>query len=201
MVRPSRGAAFIEKELQVRVYRRRKRRSGFFSLLVVVVGLCVMGYALFGGGPSSTGSAQPPQGAAMSLTVPEMGNVSDLPVYTGPADSPALDEGVLHLDYTGMPWQSGSNTYLAGHRLGFPNTNSFMVFRDLHTLENGDEVILTTSDGTTYTYSVFRERVVGPENQQVTRPVPGKSVVSLQTCTLPNYQDRLVVQAELVSVT
>ena len=183
----------------MRVYRRRKRRSGFFSLLVVAIGVCVMGYALFGGGPSSTGSAQPPSDAVMSLTVPELQRVSDLPVYTGPADSPALDEGILHLGRTGMPWQSGSNTYLAGHRLGFPNTNSFMVFRDLHRLENGDEVILTASDGTTYTYNVFRERVVGPENQQVTRPVPGKSVVSLQTCTLPNYTQRLIVQAEKVA--
>ncbi|MDN5698000.1 MAG: class E sortase [Rubrobacter sp.] len=179
---------------------RRKRRSGVFSLLVVVVGVCVMGYAMFGQGPSSTGEAQPPQNAAMSLSVPEMQHVSNVPVYTGPADSPALDEGVLHVDYTGMPGQGGSNTYLAGHRLGFPNTNSFMIFRDLNTLENGDEVILTGANGTTYTYNVFRERVVGPDNQQVTKPVPGKSVVSLQTCTLPNYKDRLVVQAELVSV-
>lgn len=168
---------------------------------MVVVGVCVVGYALLGQGSSSTGEAQaPPSDATMSLTVPEMQRVSDTPVYTGPADSPALDEGALHLGGTGFPWQSGSNTYVAGHRLGFPNTDSFMVFRDLNELENGDEVILTGADGTTYTYSVFREFVVGPNDQQVTQPVPGKSVVSLQTCTLPNYQDRLVVQAELVYV-
>ncbi len=34
----------------------------------------------------------------------------------------------------------------------------------------------------------------------MTEPVPGKSVVSLQTCTLPDYSQRYVVQAELVDV-
>lgn len=185
----------------MQVYRR--KRSGVFSLLVVIAGLAVMGYALFGQGPSSAGDAQasaPPLDATMSLTVPEMQRVSEMPVYTGPADAPELDTSVLHLQGTGFPWQTGANTYIAGHRLGYPNTGSFLVFRDLNELENGDEVILTGSDGTTYTYSVFREFVVGPNDQQVTQPVPGKTVVSLQTCTLPNFTDRLVVQAELVSV-
>jgi hypothetical protein len=29
--------------------------------------------------------------------------------------------------------------------------------------------------------------------------VPGKSIVSLQTCTLPEYSDRLVVRGELLA--
>jgi sortase A len=32
----------------------------------------------------------------------------------------------------------------------------------------------------------------------VTEPVAGKSVLTLQTCTLPDYRDRLIVRAELV---
>jgi sortase A len=32
------------------------------------------------------------------------------------------------------------------------------------------------------------------------RPVAGKNIVSLQTCTLPDYAKRLIVQAELKSV-
>lgn len=189
----------------MRVYgrKRRKRSSGMFGLLVVIAGLAVIGYALLGQGPASTENAEAsaaPLNQTMNLTVPEMARVSDMPVYTGPADAPELDEGVLHLQGTGFPWQGGSNTYIAGHRLGYPNTGSFLVFRDLNTLENGDEVFLTDAGGTTYTYSVFREFVVGPDEQRVTQPVPGKTVVSLQTCTLPNFQDRLIVQAELVSV-
>ncbi|MDQ4004084.1 MAG: sortase [Actinomycetota bacterium] len=30
-------------------------------------------------------------------------------------------------------------------------------------------------------------------------PVAGKSIVSLQTCTLPDYSDRLIVRGELVA--
>lgn len=186
----------------MRVYRR-KRGAGALGLLVVLAGLVMMGYALFGQWTSvedASASAPSLNQQTMSLNVSEMQRVSDVPVYTGSADAPELDEGTLHLQGTGFPWQSGANTYIAGHRLGYPSTGSFLVFRDLNELENGNEVILTDVDGTTYTYSVFRELVVGPSEQRVTQPVPGKTVVSLQTCTLPNYKNRLVVQAELVSV-
>jgi sortase A len=33
---------------------------------------------------------------------------------------------------------------------------------------------------------------------EVMEPVEGKSLVSLQTCTLPDYEKRLIVQGELV---
>jgi sortase A len=90
--------------------------------------------------------------------------------------------------------------YIAGHRLGFPGTKSYLVFWDLNKLENGDEVILTDANGTRYTYEVFKTLVVNPDAYYVTQPVAGRSVVSLQTCTLPDYKQRLVVQAELTSV-
>jgi sortase A len=47
-------------------------------------------------------------------------------------------------------------------------------------------------------YRVFNRVVASPDDVRVTEPVPGKSVVSLQTCTLPDYSKRLVVQAEYV---
>lgn len=51
---------------------------------------------------------------------------------------------------------------------------------DLDVLQNGDEVILTDSDGTRYTHTVFKSFVVGPSDYHVTKPVPGKkNVVSL----------------------
>jgi sortase A len=34
----------------------------------------------------------------------------------------------------------------------------------------------------------------------VLQPVPGRNIVSLQTCTLPTYSQRLIVQADLTSV-
>lgn len=88
--------------------------------------------------------------------------------------------------------------YLAGHRLGYPNTESVLAFWDLDVLEAGDEVFVTDTDGERYTYRVFEELVVSPTDVWVTDPVPGKNVLTLQTCTLPDYAQRLVVRAELV---
>ena len=91
--------------------------------------------------------------------------------------------------------------YIAGHRLCYPGSDSFLVFYDLDTLKSGDEVFPTDANGTRYTYRVFKSFKVGPYDSYVTEPVPGKSVVSLQTCTLPDFAERLVVQAELVDAT
>ena len=40
--------------------------------------------------------------------------------------------------------------------------------------------------------------VVDPDNVEVMEPEEGMSIVSLQTCTLPDYEQRLIVQGELV---
>jgi sortase A len=137
----------------------------------------------------------------MTLTVPEMRRVDHVPVYTGAVgDKGALHDGTLHLRSTGFPWQRGANVYIAGHRMGFPGTKSYLVFWDLNALKNGDKVILTDSNGTRYTYSVYKSFVVNPDAVYVTKPVPGKSVVTLQTCTLPDYSQRLIVQAQLTDV-
>ena len=66
-------------------------------------------------------------------------------------------------------------------------------------LENGDEITLRDADGKEYVYRVFKQFEVEPTNFSVTRPVPGKDVLTLQTCTLPDYSQRLIVQAEKVA--
>jgi sortase A len=35
----------------------------------------------------------------------------------------------------------------------------------------------------------------------VTDPIEGKNILTLQTCTLPDYSQRLIVQAELINTT
>jgi sortase A len=40
--------------------------------------------------------------------------------------------------------------------------------------------------------------VVDSDNVGIMEPEEGKSLVSLQTCTLPDYEQRLIVQGELV---
>ena len=144
-------------------------------------------------------SVAPPKDKSLRLSVPAMARVEDAPVETAPgqAEGP-LRRGVLHVAGTGFPWQPGANTYLAGHRLGFPGTASHLLFWDLDELRKGDEVLLRDAEDRTYRYRVFRKMVVGPKEVSVTEPVAGKSVVSLQTCTLPDYKKRLVVQAALV---
>ncbi|MBA2712266.1 MAG: sortase, partial [Rubrobacteraceae bacterium] len=52
--------------------------------------------------------------------------------------------------------------------------------------------------GTKYEYRVTEQMVVDPDNVGVMEPTEGKSLVSLQTCTLPDYKQRLIVQGELV---
>ena len=146
--------------------------------------------------------AEVPKDEALKLTVPDMKRVENLPVYdVAPAGyEKALHDGAAHVKGTGMPWQRQANVYIAGHRIGFPGTKSHLVFWDLDKLENGDEVILTDANGTRYTYEVFKEFKVAPDEERVLRPVKGKNIVSLQTCTLPDYKERLIVQAELKDI-
>ena len=190
--------------------RYRTRRSParvlahLIAAVLVTAGLFIIGYSFLIGDPFATAAlfgADPPKNSTMTLTVPKMQHVRDVPVYDGPpSDEAALHDGALHLNSTGFPWQQGANVYIAGHRLGFPGTKSYLVFWDLDKLQKGDEVILTDANGTRYTYQVFRTFVVDPYDYSVTQPVAGKSIVSLQTCTLPDYSQRLIVQAELTSV-
>jgi sortase A len=190
------------------------KKTVVFGLALVLVALLLLA-AYAGLGRPASGEASPvinsggetvsppevPEDETLRLTVPAMARVKDLPVGTGPADDEAtLAESALHVDGTGFPWEEGTNVYIAGHRIGYKGEASHLVFYDLDVLQNGDEVILTDADGTRYTYRVFRSFVVDPDDYHVTEPVTGKSVVSLQTCTLPDYSERLVVQAELADV-
>ena len=186
------------------------RRSGgrmlayLLATLMVVSGLVLVGYSFLIGDPFASAAVfghKAPGNSSMTLTVPEMARVDHVPVYTGAAgDKGALHDGTLHIKGTGFPWQKGANVYIAGHRMGFPGTKSYLVFWDLNKLKDGDKIILTDAKGTKYTYSVFKSFVVNPDAYYVTKPVAGKSVVTLQTCTLPDYSQRLIVQAELTDV-
>jgi len=192
-----------------------RKVADVLATLLLVVGLGLVGYSFWGGGAVSASGVgtvsggligapekpSAPKETSMTLTVPKMARVDGVPVYTAPAsDKGTLDRGALHVKGTGFPWQKEANVYIAGHRLGYPNTDSFLAFFDLNKLENGDKVFVTDASGTRYTYEVFKEFVVSPSNISVTEPIPGKNILTLQTCTLPDYSRRLIVQAELVEV-
>src|SRR5688500_2447008 len=149
-------------------------------------------------------SASVPAGTLMSLSVPALG-ISEIPVVEGTSEA-SLSQGAGHLPGTGYPWVPGSNTYIAGHRIGYPGTLSDHVFWNLPTLGEGDEILLTDSNGTTYTYAVSEVFEVSPTDLSVTAPT-GRDVVSLQTCIEdfgdywspgPNWYVRYIVRGTMV---
>ena len=149
-------------------------------------------------------AAVPPD-TTMYLTIPAIG-LYDVLVQDGTSE-PILTEGAGHVPGTGFPWIEGSNTYIAGHRLGYPGTGSDLVFWDLPSLVAGDEIILEDSLGQTYTYYVTEILEVSPYDLSVTAPTGG-DIVSLQTCIEdygdywtagPNWLARYVVRAEKAS--
>jgi sortase A len=141
-----------------------------------------------------------PEDKTLRVTVPSMARIKDAPVPdTFSTDEESLKNHVgIHIEGSGFPWQEEANVYLAGHRLGYPGTSSWLGFWDLDDVKAGERITVTDANGTEYTYEVFKSFVVDPNDVWVTAPVPGKNILTLQTCTLPNYSQRLIVQAELV---
>lgn len=175
-------------------------------MIVVGLGCIALFFVGLPGGtagsiPTTSDLAQDTRGSpgddTLYLTVPKIG-LKDLRVYNSYSEE-KLDESAIHLPDTGFPWQPGANTYIAGHRMGYFGTDSFLVFFRLNELDRGDEITLKDSLGRQYTYRVTEQLVVGPGDVQVMNPVAGKSIVSLQTCTLPDYSNRLIVRGEMVA--
>jgi sortase A len=132
-------------------------------------------------------SSAGPKDKTLELTVPAMARIEndDIPYTTGTDEEALKTHAAIHLEGTGFPWDNEANVYIAGHRLGYPNTESWLTF------------YVTDANGTKYTYNVFKTFVVSPSDTHVTDTEPGKNIVTLQTCTLPDYKQRLIVQGEL----
>jgi sortase A len=148
---------------------------------------------------SAKEQANAPADPTLTLTVPSMERIKDAPVpdTTGDDEESLKNYVGIHLEGTGFPWQDEPNVYIAGHRLGYPNTPSFLAFWDLDNMEEGDQIFLEDANGRKYTYEVFQVLEVEPTDLFVTEPVAGKNILTLQSCTLPDYAKRLIVQAEL----
>lgn len=154
-----------------------------------------------GGAGNESNAASGPENKTLKVSIPGMSRVENdaVPNTTG-GDERALRNNVaIHLKGTGHPWQDEANVYMAGHRVGFPRTDSFLGFYDLNKLEQGDRIHVTDADGGRYTYRVYRQEIVRPTNTTVTEPIEGRNILTLQTCTLPDYTQRLIVQAEKVA--
>ena len=139
-----------------------------------------------------------PDGAVLGLTVEAMG-IRNAPVFDS-VGAWALKHGVGHHPETSMPW-SGTpqrNVYLAGHRLGFPGTASHLIFYRLDEIGRGDEIVLKDRDGGRYRYRVTETFEADPRDSWVMGQVRDRDMVTLQTCTGPNWERRLIVRADRV---
>jgi sortase A len=151
-------------------------------------------------GGEEQAAADAPEDTTLRLTVPKMERLDNvvIPNAEGDDEEALKNYHAIHLDGTGYPWEEEANVYLAGHRLGYPNTDSYLAFYDLDKLQDGDRITVTDSEGRKYDYRVTKEFVVDPTDVYVTEPIEGKNIVTLQACTLPDYSRRLIVQGELV---
>jgi sortase A len=142
-----------------------------------------------------------PEDKTLRITVPAMKRVHNASIpYAGGFDENAFKyHAGVHLRGTGFPWNGTANVYIAGHRLGYVGTPSWLAFWDLNEVDVGDKIYVTDAMGRHYVYKVFKDFIVDPSDTYVTRPIKGKNILSLQTCTLPDYSRRLIIQAERVT--
>jgi sortase A len=148
---------------------------------------------------SAEEQANAPEDPTLTLTVPSMERISDAPIpdTLGDDEEALKNFAGIHLQGTGFPWQDEANVYIAGHRLGYPNTASFLAFWDIDNVVEGDRIFVSDANGREYTYEVFQTLEVDPTDLFVTEPQEGRNILTLQSCTLPDYERRVVVQAEL----
>lgn len=137
-------------------------------------------------------------GAIMTLDVGAIG-LRNVPVMGNDSEE-SLSKGVAHVPETSMPWTRSPhrNVYLAGHKLGWPGTGSHLVFYNLDKLKNGDEIVLRDRRDRGYRYRVSEVFVAGPTDSWVMGQELNRDMVTLQTCTGPNFSKRLIVRADRV---
>ncbi len=93
---------------------------------------------------------------------------------------------------------------MAGHRLGFPGTASHPIFYRLDELGrgdelgSGDEILSKDRDGKRYRYRVTETFEADPEGSWAMGQVRDRDMLTLQTCTGPNWERRLIVRADRV---
>ena len=138
-------------------------------------------------------------GAVMGLTIEKIG-IHDAPVFDSDGYN-ALVNGIAHVPGTSWPWTNAPqrNVYLAGHRMGYRDTWSRMLFYNHDKLEKGDRVVLRDRSGRSYEYRVSEVLLAEPTDAWVMAQVRGRDMVSLQTCTpLYTFDKRLIVRADRV---
>ncbi len=148
--------------------------------------------------PPKDAESRKPRDKRLLLSIPRLG-IKDVTVGDSPDQSYLDREGIMHLSGTGFPYERGSNTYIVGHAADYDASRVPNVFRNLKSLQQGDEITLRDTLGRTYEYRAYRYFIVNPTDVWITEPVPGKEIISLQTCyPAPSFSKRLIIRAERV---
>ena len=87
---------------------------------------------------------------------------------------------------------------LAAHRVGNPDTPGRMLFFRLDELKKGDSVVVRDRSGNSYEYRVSEMFTVYLDAEWAIDPVLGRDILTLQTCTYPDPQNRVIVRADRV---
>jgi sortase A len=123
-----------------------------------------------------------PDDPTLFLTVPRLGIYGH--TVRNDDSEYALDLGAIKVPGSGFPWEKkDTNTYIACHRIGWPGNESYNQCLSLPAMQMGDEIFLQDTLGRVYQYRISELRAVSPNDSWIANPVPGKDVVSLQTCT------------------
>lgn len=133
-----------------------------------------------------------PDGVMARLAIPSI--KADLPVFHGTSDL-TLRRGVGHLFGTALPVGGlGTHAVLTGHS-GIPESS---LFTDLEKVRIGQQISLEVY-GEVLTYSVTSVETILPTDTESLRPVPGRDLLSLVTCTpIGINTHRLVVTGERI---
>ena len=138
----------------------------------------------------------PNPAATMTLTIEALG-LYEVPIFDE-YNEEALGRGVIHIPDTAYPWDDSEqkNVFLAGHRTGVPGTSGRLLLFELDELRSGDSIVLKDGAGRSYEYSVTDLFRVEPQDVWVADTLVGRDLLTLQTCTYPTFEDRLIVRAD-----
>lgn len=131
-----------------------------------------------------------------SLSIPKLG-IKQANVALSGED---LSRSLVHYGGTALPGKAG-NGVVFGHSIlpQFFNPKNYMaIFSTIHTLKDGDQIIVTY-DGIVYQYQVIDKYEVTPKDISVLDQTFDDKYLTLITCTPPGtFLRRLVVRAKLV---
>lgn len=144
----------------------------------------------------------------MKLTIEKL-KIKDIPIklnvdsFKDEAYMPILEKSLAHFQGTSLPDKPG-NTFIYGHSaneiLARSNPNSpKYVFSFLGDLEIGDEILIKYNDKE-FRYSMYKSRLVQPENIDPIFSTSDEQILTLMTCWTPGIgSERLIVLAKLIS--